>query len=56
MALDPAGKPATVLRGIAAIATLGLSAVGTTLAEAAQARKDDPCATASATPPSRSRP
>jgi uncharacterized protein involved in outer membrane biogenesis len=56
MALDPAGKPATVLRGIAAIATLGLSAVGTTLAEAAEARKDDPCATASATPPSRSRP
>jgi uncharacterized protein involved in outer membrane biogenesis len=43
MQLDPGGKPAAVLRAGAAIATLGLSAVGTALADAAEAKKNAAC-------------
>lgn len=43
MALDPAGKPGTVARAAAAVATLGISAVGTAMADAADAKRNDPC-------------
>lgn len=43
MTLDPAGTPELVARTGAAIATLGISAVGTALVDAAQAKKNDPC-------------
>jgi hypothetical protein len=43
MTLDPASTPALIARAGAAIATLGLSAVGTALVDAAQAKKNDPC-------------
>jgi uncharacterized protein involved in outer membrane biogenesis len=43
MTLDPAGTPELVARAGAAIATLGLSAVGTAMVDAAQAKKNDPC-------------
>lgn len=43
MSLDPLGTPALVARTGAAIATLGISAVGTALVDAAQAKKNDPC-------------
>jgi uncharacterized protein involved in outer membrane biogenesis len=46
MQLDAAATPAAVLRAGAAIATLGLSAVGTALADAAQAKQNDACAAA----------
>jgi uncharacterized protein involved in outer membrane biogenesis len=51
MTLDPAGKPALVARAGVAIATLGLSAVGTAVADAAEAKKNDPCAVVAATRP-----
>ena len=41
--LDPVGTPAALARGAAAIATVGLSLVATASADAAQARKNDPC-------------
>ena len=41
--LDPVGTPGAIARGAAAIATLGLSAMGSAAAGAEQARKDDPC-------------
>jgi uncharacterized protein involved in outer membrane biogenesis len=44
MTLDPAGTPALVARAGAAIATLGISAVGTAMVDAAEAKKNDPCA------------
>jgi uncharacterized protein involved in outer membrane biogenesis len=43
MSLDPAGTPGLIARAGAAIATLGLSAVGTALVDAADAAKNDPC-------------
>jgi uncharacterized protein involved in outer membrane biogenesis len=42
MTLDPVGTPGAIARGVAAVATLGLSVLGTGLVEAAQAKKD-PC-------------
>lgn len=42
MTLDPVGAPGAIARGVAAIATMGLSVLGTGLIDAAQARKD-PC-------------
>ena len=41
--LDPVGAPAAIARGAVAIATAGLSLVATASADAAQARKNDPC-------------
>ena len=41
--LDPVGTPAAIVRGAAAIVTLGLSAAGTAAGTAEQARKNDPC-------------
>ncbi|MEP7067660.1 MAG: AsmA family protein [Usitatibacter sp.] len=41
--LDPVSTPGVIARGAAAIATLGLSAVGTAAARSAEARKTDPC-------------
>jgi AsmA family protein len=41
--LDPVDTPGAIARGAAAIATAGLSLVGTAHADAAQAKKDDPC-------------
>jgi uncharacterized protein involved in outer membrane biogenesis len=43
MSLDPVGTPAAVARAGAAIATLGLSAKATALADAAETRKSNPC-------------
>lgn len=43
MTLDPAGTPAAIVRGVAAVATLGLSVLGTGLVDAANTRKQDPC-------------
>jgi uncharacterized protein involved in outer membrane biogenesis len=43
MALDPSSTPELIARAGAAIATLGISAVGTALVDAAQAKKNDPC-------------
>jgi AsmA family protein len=43
MTLDPAGTPELIARAGAAIATLGISAVGTAMVDAAQAKKNDPC-------------
>lgn len=43
MSLDPAGTPGLIARAGAAIATLGISAVGTALVDASQAKKNDPC-------------
>jgi hypothetical protein len=42
-ALDSISAPSAVMRGAAALATLGLSAVGTATADAESARKSDPC-------------
>lgn len=41
--LDPVSAPAAIVRGAAAIVTLGLSAAGTAAGTAEQARKNDPC-------------
>ena len=41
--LDPVGTPGAIVRGAAAIVTLGLSAAATASAEAEQARSSDPC-------------
>jgi hypothetical protein len=41
MKLDPAGAPAAVVRGAAAIATLGLSLVGSALINSG--KEPDPC-------------
>jgi hypothetical protein len=43
MSLDPASTPELIARAGAAIATLGISAVGTAIVDAAQAKKSDPC-------------
>jgi uncharacterized protein involved in outer membrane biogenesis len=43
MSLDPAGTSELLARAGAAIATLGISAVGTAMVDAAQAKKNDPC-------------
>ena len=43
MALDETATPKAIIRGAAAIATLGLSAVGTAIADAEEARRNDPC-------------
>ena len=43
MTLDPAGTPELLARAGAAIATLGISAAGTAMVDAAQAKKNDPC-------------
>jgi hypothetical protein len=43
MKLDPDAKALAVLRAGAAIATLGLSALGTAFIDAAEAGQDDPC-------------
>ena len=44
MAMDPAAAPAAVARGAAALATLGLSIVGTSAHDAAESKANDPCA------------
>ena len=41
--LDPVATPAAIVRGAAAIATAGLSLVGTAMADAEHARKSDAC-------------
>ena len=43
MTLDETATPKTLLRGAAAIATLGLSAVGTAIADSEEGRRNDPC-------------
>lgn len=43
MQLDTAAAPKSIARGVAAIATLGLSAVATAAADAREARTNDPC-------------
>ncbi|MEO5677133.1 MAG: AsmA family protein [Usitatibacter sp.] len=43
MALDETATPKTIARGVAAIATLGLSALGTARADSEEARRNDPC-------------
>lgn len=43
MALDEASTPKVLARGVAAIATLGLSAVGTAKADSEEASRNDPC-------------
>lgn len=43
MALDETATPKTIARGVAAIATLGLSAVGTAKADSEESRRNDPC-------------
>ena len=43
MALDETAAPKAILRGAAAIATLGLSAVGTAIADSEDGRRNDPC-------------
>lgn len=40
---DPVKTPAAVVRGAAAIATLGLSALATASSDAAEAKQNDPC-------------
>lgn len=41
--LDPERTPGAVVRGVAAVATLGMSVVGTGLVDAARGKRDDPC-------------
>jgi hypothetical protein len=41
--LDPVAAPGAIVRGAAAIATAGLSLVGTAMADAEHARKNDAC-------------
>ena len=43
MSLDETAAPKAVARGAAAIATLGLSVVGTAIADSEDARRNDPC-------------
>jgi hypothetical protein len=43
MSLDETAAPKAIARGAAAIATLGLSAVGTAIADSEDARRNDPC-------------
>jgi hypothetical protein len=43
MSLDETATPKAIARGAAAIATLGLSAVGTAIADSEDARRNDPC-------------
>jgi len=43
MSFDEASTPKAVARGAIAVATLGLSAIGTAAADAAEGRRDDPC-------------
>ena len=43
MSLDEAAAPKAFARGAAAVATLGLSLVGTAIADSEQARTNDPC-------------
>ncbi|HUP96446.1 MAG TPA: AsmA family protein [Usitatibacter sp.] len=43
MSLDEAATPKAVARGAAALATLGLSVVGTAIADSQDARRNDPC-------------
>ncbi len=43
MTLDPLGTPGAIARVGAAIATAGISLVGTAIADAAEAKKNDPC-------------
>jgi hypothetical protein len=43
MSLDESARPKAIARGAAALATLGLSAVGTALADSEEARRNDPC-------------
>ena len=43
MALDETATPKTIARGVAAIATLGLSALGTARADSEESQRNDPC-------------
>jgi uncharacterized protein involved in outer membrane biogenesis len=43
MTLDPASMPSLIARAGAAIATFGISALGTAVVDAADAKKNDPC-------------
>jgi hypothetical protein len=43
MELDESARPKVLVRGAAAVATLGLSAVATAAADSSEARNNDPC-------------